>query len=90
METASTSLQSFYPSAEPGLRPTELPDVKPLTTNTRVLAVSSGLRTVNEVLWGDASFDPFTAIRFQQLAEAGATPARGNSVPVREHGPAAD
>jgi hypothetical protein len=48
------------------------------------MIVTSGRRTLDEVLWGDSLFDPYTALQLERLADAGPSPAPGNAVEVRE------
>lgn len=68
---------------EASLGTTEVP--KPMTTaDLRQLTVSTGLRTVHEVLWGDALFDKYSNGQMERLMAQGATPALGNPVDVRE------
>lgn len=54
------------------------------TADLRQLTVSTGLRTVHEVLWGDALFDKYSNGQMERLMAQGATPALGNPVDVRE------
>jgi hypothetical protein len=81
--TTSTADPTAIPR-EASLGMTETLEPMTTTSSLRKLTVTSGLRTLHEVLWGDALFDKYTYRQLQNLAKQGATPAPGNAVDVRE------
>lgn len=80
--TTGSDLTAFL-RPEPSLHTTEVPKMS-TTASLRELTVSSGLRTVHEVLWGDALVDNYTQGWVDRLIAQGAAPAPGNPVEVRE------
>ena len=67
------------------LEPHNAPEMEPQTTaSLRRLEVTSGLQTLQDVLWGDARLDKYTYRQVRNLEKQGPTPAPGNAVDVRE------
>lgn len=70
---------------EPTLGTTEVPDAtRPSTTaSLQVLAVSRGLRSLQDVLWGDTLVDKFTMAHWRELLKQGPTPPAGRPVDIQ-------
>lgn len=67
------------------LEPQNARQIEPQTTaSLRRLEVTSGLQTLQDVLWGDAELDKYTYRQVRNLEKQGPTPAPGHAVDVRE------